>query len=91
MIARTLKVIAPLAFLIVALAGPAAAKIGVPSSFGAVVHQNADALQLVSEKKKKKPDAENGKSDEKSAEKAEKKKKKKAKKKDKDKSKKDKA
>jgi hypothetical protein len=84
-IARPLKVIAPLAFLIVALAGPAAAKIGVPSTFGAVVHQNADALQLVSEKKKKKPAAENGQSDEKTADKADKKKKKKAKKKDKNK------
>ncbi|WP_436641938.1 hypothetical protein [Microbaculum sp. FT89] len=61
MIARKAKVIAPLAFLVVALAGPAAAKSGIPLTGAPVLDQEAGAVILAVDKKKAATETKQGK------------------------------
>ncbi|MCT8974452.1 hypothetical protein [Microbaculum marinisediminis] len=58
MIARKAKVIAPLAVLVAALAGPAAAKSGIPLTPTPVLDQAASAVILATDKKKAKAETE---------------------------------
>ncbi len=57
MIAKSIKVIAPLTFLVLAATGPADAKTDIPPETGAIVQQDTGATIVLAAAEKKKPDA----------------------------------